>query len=76
MVRIRARKGLSAIEDVEASERQSRDGQAGERSIEDCGSGHPEGSGREGNVGGGLEEDGMPRTHVAAMVHQVQEDRT
>ena len=57
MVRIQVRKDLSATEDTEASERQSRNGQAVERNIEDYGSGHLEESGREGNVGGGFEED-------------------
>ena len=75
MVQIRARKGLSATKDAEASKRQSRDGQAGEHSIEDCGSSHPEGSGREGDAGRRLEEDGMPRGHATVVVHQVQKDR-
>ena len=55
--------------------RRGKDGQAGERSIESCSSGHPEGSRREGNAGRRFEKDGMQETHATVVVHQVREDR-
>ena len=40
------------------------------------GFGYSKRSGREGHAGGGSKADGVPRTDVAALEHQVQEDCT
>ena len=48
----------------------------GNCSVEDGGSGYFQRSGRKGDAGRGPEEDGIPRAHAAAVVHQVREDHT
>ena len=55
--------------------RQERDGEARNHSTEDGDSSHSKRSGREGNVGGGLEANGVPRVDALTMEHQVREDR-
>ena len=43
--------------------------------VEDGGSGHLQGSRREGDARRGPEVDGIPRTHAATLEHQMKEDR-
>ena len=50
---------------------QDRDGEATNHSSEDGGSDHSERRGREGDVKGGLEANGMPRANAAIVEHQV-----
>ena len=57
-----------------ATSRQDNDGKVGNRGIEDGGSGHLQGSGREGNAKRRFEVDGVPRAYAATMEYQVQED--
>ena len=68
----RAQKLLSDVESI-ASLGQKSNGKDG--GVEDRGSGHPQRKGREGDVGRGLEADGMPQTHAPTLEHQVREDR-
>ena len=55
-------------------ELQGKNGEARNDRIEDGGSGHSERSGREGNAGGGPEEDGLPWPDAVALEHQLRED--
>ena len=53
---------------------QSSNGEAGNRGIEDGGSNHLQGSGREGDVGRRSEENGVLRAYATTMEYQVRED--
>ena len=54
---------------------QERNGEARNHSTKDGDSRHSERSGREGNAGGGLEANEVPRIDAVTMEHQVREDR-
>ena len=58
-----------------ATSRPSSDGKTGNRGVEDGGSDHPQGSGRESHAGRRSEAYGVPRAYAATLDYQVQEDR-